>query len=144
MIEQGSQFTCPQCGKPQFTADFGFERHHHEPNEVKDPCVFCGESTAPGGLNRVDPKDPESVANLIKNLPLMNSKFINRLSGDFHVDGKIVEGYACEDCMREPCDKCNKLVGLDYELHNNGIYHPECLPKEHNVDKGTCPTCWPE
>jgi hypothetical protein len=135
MIEQGSQFTCPQCGKPQFTADFGFEKHNHAPGHVEDPCVFCGESTAPGGMNRVDPNDPESVHNLLKNLPLMNSKFINRIpyDGD-NYEGKHVEGYACADCMSEPCTKCKQIVpfGEEHDDEYGNKYHEECIdPKKH-------------
>ena len=134
MIEQGSQFTCPQCGKPQFTADFGFEKHNHAPGHVEDPCVFCGESTAPGGMNRVDRNDSESVHSLIKNLPLMNHKFINRIpyDGD-NYEGEHVEGYACQDCMRMDCDKCNQKIPVDeYVITDGGsVLHPECLPKDH-------------
>ena len=137
MPEQGQQFNCPQCGKPQFTADFGFERHNHAPNHVEDPCIFCGESTAPGGMNMVDPEDPASVKHFVNNLPLMNPKFINRIDGTFDPQGKgeEIEGYACSDCMRVDCAKCGKLIpfGEDHVTNSeDGFYHEECInPKDH-------------
>lgn len=131
MPEQGAQFTCPQCGKPQFTAEFGFEKHFHSTNEVKDPCVFCGESTAPGGMNHVDTSDIESVRNLINNIPLMNPKFLNRVPADNYDEetGKYKDGYACADCMSRDCDGCGKKIPLDEDVQDEygNRFHHSCL-----------------
>jgi hypothetical protein len=139
MPEQGQQFNCPQCGEPQFTADFGFSKHYHPTEAVKDPCVFCGDSTAAGGLNRVNTKDPESVRSLIKNIPLMNPKFIDRMHGEWDAKGDgspPVEGYACSDCMSVPCAKCGDTIPYGEDHVNNsesGFYHEKCIdPKTHS------------
>jgi len=131
MTEQGSQFTCPQCGKPQFTAEFGFERHHHPTNEIQDPCVFCGESTAAGGMNRLDPNDEDPVKGLVSRMPIINPKFINRIPADNYDDetGEYKDGYACADCMARPCNGCDKMIPLDEDVKDNDFYdyHEECL-----------------
>jgi len=133
MPEQGSQFTCPQCGEPQFTADFGFERHYHQPNDVRDPCVFCGESTAPAkGITLGD----LDLGELFKTNSLINSKFVNRLPGtwqDPNDPKKTIEGYACADCMSSDCKTCGKPVRLDEEVvdKNGEWHHHGCLnPKD--------------
>lgn len=149
MPEQGSQFTCPQCGKPQFTAEFGFEKCFHPTNEIKDPCVFCGESTAPGGMNRLNPESDDPVGDIVRSIPLMNSKFINRLPGtwqDPNDPKKTIEGYSCADCLASPCATCDKLIPLDEEIADKGgeWHHHGCLnPKDAAEDyQGCeCPEC---
>jgi hypothetical protein len=140
MPEQGQQFNCPQCGEPQFTADFGFSKHYHPTEAVKDPCLYCGESTAPGGMNMVDRNNPSSVHDVIKNIPLMNPKFISRIGGTFdpHGNGEEIQGYVCADCAGYECDGCGKQIRLDEDITDKqewGHYHPECLePSKHYVD----------
>jgi len=135
MTEQGSQFTCPQCGKPQFTAEFGFERHQHPVGEVKDPCVFCGESTSAGGINKIDRTAKDPIADFVSKIGIMNPKFVNRVPGtwsDPNDSSKTIEGYSCADCLSAPCATCSKQIPLDEEIpdqvgqwHHHGCLNPK-------------------
>ena len=121
----GQQFNCRECGKPQFTADFGFEKHNH--SKVEDPCVWCGESTAPGLT-----ESPKTARDLINKIPIMNPKFINRIPfyGEDE-DGNEMNGYACADCSGYECDKCGKQIRLDEDVEGDdgyGHYHEDCAP----------------
>ena len=129
--DAGQQFNCKECGKPQFTAEFGFEKHNH--SEVKDPCIWCGDSTASGYEGEVNPNKPETVKKLAKNIGLINPKFINRTySWTEDEDGKPIEGWACADCMGDTCPKCNKTVRLDEDVQDEygNKYHEDCLPED--------------
>jgi hypothetical protein len=117
----GQQFNCRECGKPQFTAEFGFEKHNH--SEVKDPCIYCGDSTAPGLT-----ESPKTAGDLMNKIPIMNPKFINRVSTEDE-DGN--DAWACADCGGFECDKCDKPIRVDEDVEGPdgyGHYHEDCAP----------------
>ena len=59
--------------------------------DMKDPCVCCGESTAPG-----------------------SGKFVNRTPGDYErEDGILYVGYWCADCLSWDCARCGEDIELD-------------------------------
>jgi hypothetical protein len=149
MTEQGSQFTCPQCGKPQFTAEFGFEQHYHTKDQpVEEPCVFCGKSTSAHGLDYVeinDDEDPDKsfkkgLDDLGNRVTMINPKWVGRVPVDS--DGEETSernkvGYACADCLSDDCAKCGKKISAskDFEVRdaNDNGYHDTCLkPSLHH------------
>lgn len=74
---------------------------------VKDPCVYCGRSTALG-----------------------SGLFVNRIGADRedYYKGTYVDGYACAECVAFDCDECGQLIPLDTEVRTEpyGNYHEHC------------------
>ena len=70
-----------------------------------DPCVFCGEPTA-----------------------CWRGSYVNRIPADNGVD----EGFACAECMKIDCDRCDKPIPLDEDIS------PEmCCPLHGVREDGT-------
>lgn len=83
---------------------------------VKDPCVYCGRSTALG-----------------------SGLFVNRIGADredYH-EGTYVDGYACAECAGFDCDECGQSIYLDTEVRTEpyGNYHEHCYNEEKHGTK---------
>ena len=94
--------------------------------QVTDPCIYCGRSTA------------------------FNSGFglfVNRIGGDFmNEEGETIDGWACAECGGYECTECDKTIYIDCEIrvdfvddqgnHHYGNYHEECYnPEKHGVSE---------
>ena len=75
---------------------------------VKDPCIWCGESTAFG-----------------------SGRFVNRIPSDRDDEESTLDGWACAECAGYECDECGEQIYVDEEirvdhLDQYGNYHEDC------------------
>jgi hypothetical protein len=80
-------------------------------SDIGNRCVHCGEDTSFG-----------------------SGRFVNRIPADADYEatdseGKVIfaegeyrDGYACAECMALPCDRCDELIPLDYDLCPYDVY----------------------
>jgi hypothetical protein len=83
---------------------------------VKDPCIWCGESTA-FGLGR----------------------FVNRIPADRDDEEATIDGWACAECAGYECAECGEQIYLDAEVrvdhlavggeYQYGNYHEACYSR---------------
>jgi hypothetical protein len=72
---------------------------------VKDPCVYCGKSTAFG-----------------------SGKFVNRLSVNDGWGCAECSGFECDGCGKQIYLDCD-VPYLDQYGNLSGHYHSDCVPK---------------
>jgi len=78
---------------------------------VKDPCIWCGESTAFG-----------------------SGRFVNRIPSDRDDEEATLDGWACAECAGYECDECGEQIYVDEEirvdhLDQYGNYHVDCYSR---------------
>jgi hypothetical protein len=76
--------------------------------DIGNKCIYCFEDTSFG-----------------------SGKFVNRIPAD---DGEH-DGYACPECMEMECDRCDRPIGLDCDIHwKDERIHEECLTPEEYAE----------
>ena len=76
--------------------------------DIGNKCVYCLEDTSFG-----------------------SGRFVNRIPACTDE----YDGYACPECMEMECDRCDRPIGLDCDIHwKDERIHEECLTPEEYIE----------